>query len=157
MEIKIKKATLKDLKVIQELNNALFKHEEEYDPDNYVKDWALGEKNEEYFGDLIENQFVIIALCDEKPVGYLAGSIYQDDTYSYYQGDTCELENMFVLEEYRALGIGTKLVNSFFEWCKSKNAKRCFVTAMLGNEKAIKFYKGKGFEDLTITLKKEFL
>ena len=156
MDIKIRKATLKDLKIVQELNNGLFKYEEHNDLDSYVKDWALGERSAEYFGDLIENQFVIIAFCDKKPVGYLAGSLYNDDTFSYYEGNTCELENMFVCEDYRKFGIGTKLVNSFFEWCKTQNAKRCFVTATLGNENTIKFYRNKGFVDLNITLKKEF-
>ena len=147
MNLEIRKATMKDLKSIQQLKNDL---------DTYIKDWALGEKGREYFSDLIQNQYVLIALCDKKAVGYLAGSIYQDDTYSYYVGGTCELENMFVCEEYRKYGIGTKLVNSFFEWCKSKNAKRCFVTATLGNENTIQFYRKKGFVDLNITFKKEF-
>ena len=157
MDIKIRKATLEDLKSVQELNNGLFKYEEKNDVDEYVEEWALGEKSIEYFRDLIENQFVITATCNQKVVGYLAGSVYQDDTYSYYEGNTCELENMFVCEEYRKYGIGTKLINAFFEWCKSKNAKRCFVTAMLGNENAIRLYRKNGFKDLSVTFKKEFI
>ena len=156
MDVKIRRATLKDLKTVQELNNKLFKFEEKNNLDKYVSDWTLSEKGAEYFSDLITNQFVIIANCDNKDVGYLAGSVYKDDTFSYYEGITCELDNMFVCKEYRKFGIGTKLVNSFFDWCKSQNAKRCFVTATLGNDNTIKFYRNKGFVDLNITLKKEF-
>lgn len=154
MEIKIKKATLKDLKIVQELNNGLFKYEEQNGLDKYIEDWPLSKQGAEYFADLIENQFVVIAYCDDKPVGYLAGG--GDNGDSYYEGTTCELENMFVCEEYRKFGIGTKLVNAFFDWCKTKNAKRCFVTATIGNDNTINFYRKKGFVDLNITFKKEF-
>lgn len=153
--IQIRKATINDLHIIQSLNNKLFEYEMERDLDNYIDNWAFGKESKEYFNDLIENQFVILAEVGNKPLGYLAGSLYQDDTYSYYEGSTCELDNMYIEEEYRHLGIGTKLMNSFLEWCKTKQAKRIFVTATLGNDNTIAFYKKHGFKDLNITLKKE--
>ena len=155
MDLKIRKATIKDLKTIQTLNNELFKYEESRDLDHYIEDWPFGKSSAEYFGDLIKNQFVIIAEVDKNPVGYLAGSIYEDDTYSYYEGVTAELENMFIDEDYRHFGIGSKLVNSFFDWCKQKSAKRIFVTATLGNDNTIAFYRKHGFKDLNITLEKQ--
>ena len=154
-EVKIRRATIKDLPTIQKLNNNLFQYEMNRHLDKYVENWAFGNESKEYFSDLIENQFVIIAEIDNKAIGYLAGSVYQDDTYSYYEGLTCELDNMYVEEEFRHYGIGSKLVNSFIEWCMSKKAKRIFVTATIGNDKTIEFYKKHGFKDLNITLKKD--
>ena len=81
--------------------------------------------------------------------------MYRDDTFSYYEGVTCELNNMFVESKYRGLGVGTKLINSFVCWCRERNAKRIFVTASIGNDKTIKFYRNLGFNDLNITLKKD--
>ena len=154
-EIKIRKATIEDLKSIQTLNNKLFEYEMDRDLDNYIDVWAFGKESTEYFSDLIENQFVIIAELDGEPVGYLAGSIYQDDTYSYYEGKTADLDNMYIEEQYRHFGIGSKLVNSFFEWCRKQKAKRVFVTATIGNDNTIAFYKKHGFNELNIELKKE--
>ena len=154
-DIRIRKALEKDLLTIQTLNNKLFEYEMDRDLDNYIPNWAFGKESTEYFSDLINNQFVILAEVDDKPVGYLAGSVYLDDTYSYYDGKTADLDNMYIEEEYRHFGIGSKLVNSFFEWCKEKQAKRVFVTATIGNDNTIAFYKKHGFNELNVELKKE--
>ena len=155
MDIKIRKATIDDLVTIQTLNNKLFEYEMDRDLDHYVEGWAFGKISADYFTDLVENQFVIIAEDSGKPVGYLAGSIYQDDTYSYYDGKTVDLDNTFIEEEYRGYGIGSKFMNSFVEWCKQNGAKRIFVTATVGNDNTIAFYKKHGFKELNVELKKE--
>ena len=153
-KIKIRKATENDLLIIQTLNNKLFEYEMNRALDKYIPNWAFGKESAEYFSELINNQFVILAEVDNKPVGYLAGSIYLDDTYSYYDGRTADLGNMYVEEEYRHFGIGSKLVNSFFEYCKGKKVKRIFVTATIGNDNTIAFYKKHGFSELNVELKK---
>lgn len=151
-----RKATIKDLEIIQNLNNGLLKYEMKMGLDCYRNDWSLSKTSAEYFKDLIENQFVLVAeLEKEGVIGYLAGSIYKDDTFSYYDGKTAELENMFICEQFRKFGIGSKLVDFFINWCKANNAKRVFVTATLGNDNTINFYRKNGFKDLNITLRKE--
>ena len=150
----LRKATIKDLKAIQELNNELFEYEMANGFDKYVKDWPLSTEGRDYFYDLIENQYVILAEVDNCVVGYLAGSLYTD--YTYYEGITAEMNNMFVKEKYRRFGIGSKFVGSFLEWAKSKNAKRVFVTASCRNENTINFYEKMGFETINTTLKFDF-
>ncbi len=154
-ELVIRRATIDDLKDIQKLNNGLFEYESEMGLDTYIKDWALGDESKEYFTGLINDEFVIIAELDMKVVGYLAGSLYRDATFSYYEGLTAELDNMFIIEEYRKFGIGTKLINSFIEWCKNQGAKRILVTASIGYKNTIKFYEKCGFKDINITLRKD--
>ena len=152
----IRKAKKEEVEVVQHLNNDLINYEMQEGFDSYIKDWALSEESKKYFLDLIENQFVAVAEIECEIVGYIAGSIYNDLSYSYYEGLTAEANNMFVKKEYRAYGIGSKLMNSFVEWCKKNNAKRVMVTASSKNEKTIKFYRHMGFEDINLTLKKEF-
>ena len=60
-EIKIRRATLSDLKTIQSLNNDLINYEMDLGLDTYIKNWSLGETAAEYFKELIENQFVAVA------------------------------------------------------------------------------------------------
>lgn len=151
----IRKATTNDVVDIQNLNNNLLNYEMEQGFDTYIKDWALSEASREYFLDLIKNQFVAVAEVDSKIIGYIAGSVYEDLSYSYYEGLTAEANNMFILAEFRRYGIGSKLMNSFFEWCNSKNAKRVMVTASSKNDKAIGFYHQMGFSDINLTLKKD--
>ena len=151
----IRKAKIEEVETIQKLNNELINYEMEQGFDSYIKDWALSKESKDYFLDLIKNQFVFVSVVDEKIVGYLAGSIYNDLSYSYYDGLTAEANNMFILREYRAYGIGRKLMNSFVEWCKLNNAKRIMVTASSKNERTIKFYRNMGFEDINLTLRKD--
>jgi len=155
MEINIKRATLNDLKTIQTLNDKLFKFEMENRLDSYVETWPFSNNAEDYFNNLIENQFVAIAECDNNVAGYLAGSIYQDETYSCYEGITAELENMFVEENYRKYGVGSRLIEHFNDYCKMNDVKRIIVTASFGNNDAINFYKKNGFNDYNIQLRKE--
>lgn len=151
----IRRAEVNEVEIIQNLNNELINYEMEQGFDSYIEDWALGEESKEYFLDLIQNQFVVVAEIEGVIVGYLAGSIYNDLSYSYYEGLTAEANNMFVKAEYRAYGIGRKLMNSFVDWCKQNKAKRVMVTASSKNERTIKFYQNCGFEDINLTLRKD--
>ena len=155
MNLVIKKATLDDLETIQHLNNELCKYESNNHFDSYIEDWSLSSVSKEYFSYMIENEYVIVAIIDDTIVGYLAGSTHKDETYSYYEGITAELDNMYIIDKYRKLGIGTKLINSFIDWCHNNNSKRIIVTASFDNINTINFYKKNGFNNLNITLRKE--
>ena len=151
----IRRAVVQEVEKIQKLNNELINYEMEHGFDFYVNDWALSNESKEYFLDLIKNQFVAVSEIDGEIVGYIAGSIYNDLSYSYYEGLTAEVNNMFVKSEFRAYGIGSKLMNSFVIWCEKNNAKRIMVTASSKNEKTIKFYRNNGFKDINLTLRKD--
>ena len=151
----IRRATLNDLKDIQELNLGLFDYEMEYDYDTYIHGWSMGQISADYFAELINNEFVIVAVINNETVGYLAGSVYHDETYSYYEGLTAELDNMFIKEDYRKFGIGSKMMNAFLDWTKKENAKRVLVTASIGNDNTVKFYEKHGFKKLNVTLRKD--
>lgn len=58
-----------------------------------------------------------------------------------------------MLEEYRKLGIGSKLFNKFKEICKENKINELKVIASYQNTNAINFYKKNGFEEAEITLK----
>ena len=60
---------------------------------------------------------------------------------------------MCILEQYRKLGIGSKLFNRFKEICIENNIKELKVIASYKNKDAINFYKKNGFEEADITLK----
>ena len=151
MEFKIKKATIEDLETIQDLNNKLFELEyNNFNPSLKIG-WPYEIAGEEYFKDLIENQIIYLALADNDIVGYLAGSIHVE--YSYNTTSIAELDNMFILEEYRKYGIGSTLFNEFKKYCIENNIDELKVTASSKNINAIKFYQKNGFEEFETTLK----
>lgn len=148
--ITIRKATIDDLKAIQELNNDLFKLEKEnYDP-TLVVDWPLSETGKVYFTDLIQNHYVIVALDNNHIIGYLAGSI--DEKESYTEVEYGEINNMLVKDEYRGYGVGKILINDYKEYCKSIGIKNMKVVASYKNKNAVEFYHKNGFEEFEVTL-----
>lgn len=146
----IRKANINDLSYIQELNNNLFDLElENYDP-TLVKDWAISNDGKIYFEDLINNNFVIVALLDDEIVGYLAGTINEKGSYENIQYG--EINNMFIKATCRGYGVGKSLINEFKKYCKENNINNLIVTASSKNLNAINFYKKNGFEDFNLTL-----
>jgi len=153
MEVKIKFATPENLKDIQKLNLLLFEKEyEEYDKLLNL-DWTFGAEGSNFFKDKIsrDNGCVLIAEVDNKIVGYLAGGLNKAESYRNLPL-VAELDNTFILEDYRNLGIGSQLHKKFIEWCKSKDVKLVRVQASIQNEQAISFYREKGFKDYTLIL-----
>lgn len=151
MNITIKKARIENLKEIQELNNQLFELEyNNFDPALKVG-WALEKEGTEYFTDMINNEIVFIGVDGNKVVGYLAGSVNIQS--SYVTKSLAEIDNMFIMEDYRRTGLGTMLINEFKKYCSDIGIEEIKVTASAKNSNAINFYKKNGFEDFETTLK----
>ena len=146
----IKKATLEDLKTIQNLNNQLFELEKENYDSTLVSNWPLTNEGKLYFEDLINNQYVIVAILNDEIVGYLAGSINEKGSYEEIQYG--EINNMLVKDECRGYGIGKMLINNFKDYCRENNIYNVKVEASAKNVNAINFYKKNGFEEFNITL-----
>ena len=151
IDIIIKKATIENLNEIQELNNQLFELEYNNFDSSLKVGWPFEKEGTEYFSDMLNNQVVFIALVDNSIVGYLAGSINVES--SYVTKSLAELDNMFILENYRKYGIGTKLVNEFKKYCLNIGIQEIKVTASARNSNAINFYKKNGFENFEVTFK----
>lgn len=151
MEIIIKKATIENLKDIQELNNKLFELEYENFDESLRVGWPLENEGEEYFKEVLNNGIIYIALADNKIIGYLAGSFNVENTY--VTKTLAEADNMYILEDYRKYGVGTKLMNEFKNECIKRGIQELKVTASAKNINAINFYRKKGFEDFELTLK----
>lgn len=151
MNIEIKRADISNLKDIQDLNHQLFELEfNNFDPSLKVG-WTFEKEGKDYFTDMLNNEIVYIALAENKIVGYLAGGVNIQN--SYVTKSLAEVDNMFIFEEYRKYGIGSKLMNEFKQYCIQNNIEELKVTASAKNSNAIKFYKKNGFYDFELTLK----
>ena len=147
----IRQAVITDLKDIQNLNKVLFDLEyENYDSTLDIT-WPISKEGIEYFKKAIENNITLVAVIENKIFGYLIGSLNTQNSYN--KTIQAELDNMCVLEQYRKLGIGSKLFNKFKEICKENNISELKVVASYKNTNAIDFYKKNGFKEAEITLK----
>lgn len=147
----IRKANINDLLRIQKLNRVLF--ELEYNNFDSTLDisWPMSNEGKDYFENAINNNVVLVAVLDDKIVGYLVGSL--NTQYSYNKNIQAELDNMCILEKYRKLGIGKQLFLGFKKICKNNNISELKVVASYDNLDAINFYKGNGFVESELILK----
>ena len=154
MEVIIQFASLENLGDILNLNHQLcIKENKEFDA-TINKDYPTQKSGKEYFAERIKNDCALIAFIGDKVVGYLVGAIIEAEDYRNIS-KFAEAENMFVLEEYRNLGIGKKLFDEFIKWCKSNEVKRIRAIASVQNIRAIEFYRREGFVDYDLVLEKE--
>ncbi|MCD4762088.1 GNAT family N-acetyltransferase [bacterium] len=153
MEPKIKSATIGDLEEIQKLNLMLFEKEyNEYDK-TLNCEWVFANDGERYFKKRIikDDGCALVAHIDNKMVGYLVGGLQEKESYRVLPA-LAELENMFVLDDCRSKGVGSKLFRAFTDWCKSKDVKRLRVVASAMNVRAIEFYKKNNLVEYDLIL-----
>lgn len=77
--------------------------------------------------------------------GYILGcaGVAQLDNY---EGNVCELQKMYFLEEARGKGVGHKMITVCLERAKEYGFDACYLETMPNMEAAQKLYKKMGFE-----------
>lgn len=147
----IRKANIDDLYEIQKLNKELFELESNNFDSTLITDWPLTQEGKEYFENAIKKDIVLVAYVDKQIVGYLAGIL--NSQYSYNSIVQAELGNMCIMNEFRKLGIGSKLFEEFKKICKENKINEIKVVASYNNLNAIDFYKRNGFKEAELILK----
>lgn len=148
--INIRQARIDEVEKLQFLDNEVFIHDVEFDPDLNMN-WAKGKKGKEFFTKVLNNpeSYCLIAEDNDKAVGYLVASFKET---SCRKSRCAELQNMGVSPECRSQGIGSMLVQKCLEWAKTKGYQKMYVSAYFGNKDAIKFYKKNGFLEIDLGL-----
>lgn len=151
--INIRKGTLDDIALLQNLNDEVFIDNSKYVPDLDMN-WAKGEQGLKYFTDLVNDtkNLCLIAEDEGNPIGYLAAS---PKVFSYKIKTYTELDNMGVTPEYRSKGIGSQLIERYLEWSKQEGYEKAYVSAFAKNTNAINFYRKHGFTDIDTSLERE--
>ena len=152
-DIKIRKATTQDIDEIIKLNKILFDLEYNNFDDTLNINRPTSDEWKSYFQDSITKNITLVATIDNYIIGYLIWNL--DSQFSYNTVKQAELNNMCILDKYRKIGIGTKLINEFKKICNNNGIQEIKVTASYKNINAIKFYKKNGFNESELTLKIE--
>jgi GNAT superfamily N-acetyltransferase len=85
-----------------------------------------------------------LATVDGKPAGYLL-AVY---VFSLeYQGLTAEIDELFVDEAYRGLGLGGRLLDTAEHHFRLRGCTKVFLQVGRDNEAARAFYHSRGFSD----------
>jgi GNAT superfamily N-acetyltransferase len=153
MEAEIKTATIEDLEEVQGLSLLQFENELEKFDRTLNREWSFSKDGEDYYKKSIsdDDRCVLVAVIGDKVIGYLEGGASQRGS-NRMLSKFAELEYMFVMEEHRGTGIGTKLYQAFVDWCKQQGVKKLRTQASAGNAATLDFYRKNGFVDYDLIL-----
>jgi ribosomal protein S18 acetylase RimI-like enzyme len=112
-----------------------------------IQELALYEKAPEQVTNTVEN--LRIDLFDKQLCGAIVAEINEEivgfalyyTSYSTWKGACLYLEDFYVKEEVRKLGIGQKLFDEIVLIAKARNVKRMDWQVLEWNEPAIRFYE----------------
>ena len=148
--MEIRKAKKEDMKDIQKLRYLLAKYEKYLGLNIVIPEWAytyVGEKDFNYF---LNKQYIFVAIEDNKIVGFITGEIFKKK--AWYNVQLGEINNIFVLEEYRQKGIGKKLVKTMIDTFKQEGITNIDLYTFGNNIDAIKFYEKIGFKKYNVQM-----
>jgi GNAT superfamily N-acetyltransferase len=131
MTLSVQKAEPKDFEEIHSLITEFAKFIKTQEKVTTTSSQMISDKD--YF-----NCFIVVD--KDKIVGFATYFI----AYYSWAGKTVYLDDLYVLEKYRGLGIGTKLLDKVIETARGENCKKVRWQVSKWNERAIKFYKMRG-------------
>ncbi|MFH1364044.1 MAG: GNAT family N-acetyltransferase [Candidatus Aenigmatarchaeota archaeon] len=157
MKFEVKTATMDDLDNLKQLNKIQCTREHEEFDSSVIPDWAFTKVGDDYMKKRLKERdsCVFIAYVGKKPIGYLIGTLTEVEIYRDMK-KFAELETVYVIKSHRGHGMGTEMINLFFDWCHRRQIKRVRTVTPILNIEGINFYKNIGFVDYYLTLETEF-
>lgn len=152
-EVRVSKASAKDIEEIQRLYQQL----DQYHVDIYPRLLHAQDapRPEAYFQVWIDREYAdfLLAKANGKVVGFLSvqkqvhprSGVFKHHEYAMVDG-------FFVEAGYQGQGIGSKLMDAAVEWAKDRGVTNIQTSVWHDNASAQEFYKGRGFTPLTTRL-----
>jgi ribosomal protein S18 acetylase RimI-like enzyme len=136
MSINIRCAELKDIDTLTQLHVKLLDFEGIKEKDEKKIKWA--------FQKIINSKDACIILIEY--FGNITGMCSLHTLISSVEGGLVALiEDVYIDEQYRKIGLGMKLMKEVVEFCKKENYKRIQLLCRTDNKNAIRFYEKLGF------------
>ncbi len=104
---------------------------------------------EEEFIDLAEDpdSVVFLAIEDSTHVGFAHCQVRTDYVEGADSSPVGYIEGIYVLEDYRNMGIARRLLRSCEDWARSKGILEMASDCEITNEESIDFHKKVGFSE----------
>ena len=143
MEVKIRKATLSDLNVLNDFLQRLITVERPMDE-------SLEQKKHIEYYDISEfiksnDAELFVATINNEIVGSGYGLIKQNKNHFAHK-EHGYVGFMFVKDEHRGKGISKLILNTIFDWFKNRGIKETRLQVYQENSSAIKAYEKVGFK-----------
>jgi hypothetical protein len=93
------------------------------------------------------NNIFWIAYANRLPVGYAKLKLNSQSKF-IIEKHICQLQKIYVLQDFLSLKIGFKLQTALINKAKEKKFKKIWLSVVISNERAIKFYLNNGFTQI---------
>lgn len=158
MKIIIEKAEISDLDEIKEVTKKLNSHlYYEYDKSININ-FATSDGGDRYLKRSVDGDsggVVFVAKNEnDKLIGFVLAVIEKVGDFRIIN-EQCELDFLWVDDEYRRQGIAKRFIEKVENWCIDKEIKTLLVTVDVLNKNALDLYKEKSFKERDLTLEKE--
>lgn len=148
-DITIRKATLDDLTILQEFEQAIIRFERPFAPN-------LREDPISYYdlASLIQHKdaHVVVAETAEEIIGSGYALIKKNSAYKK-PDQYAYLGFMYVKPSYRGQGVNGHIIDHLIDWTKQKNITELQLDVYAENEVALRAYKKKGFSAELLTMR----
>ncbi len=160
VSVAIRRAVVGDLPALRELYRQLDDVHGEAEPDVVpMHDQAPRAVSD--IEEQIANDIVLVAVgMDDDEAGPVVGfaHIKVIDLGQYFMfPQVPEVEDLSVLEEYRGLGVGKRLMRAAEEWATKAGYAELWVSAWTFNEPAARLYRHQGFVPLSTRFRKRLI
>ncbi len=148
----IRKAKKSDIDEIIKIADQLRKAEAPLDKTKNIK--LNSYLSEEYKKKELEyiasrKKIFLVAVIDEKIVGYVNGYVFENSDI-YYKKPVAYLDCLCVDKSVRKQGIGQSLIDEFTKMVKERGAKYIKLNAFENNIPAVSLYKKLGYEEYSV-------
>ncbi|QWU15238.1 Ribosomal protein S18 acetylase RimI [Paenibacillus sophorae] len=147
MTIIMKKCTIEDLRMLQEISYETFNDTfgDLNTPENmksYLERAFNLEKLEQELSNASSSFFFIYS--NEELAGYLKVNVNEAHSDNI-AGEALEIERIYINRKFQGQGLGKRLIQKGIEIAKEQNKKQVWLGVWEKNEGAIQFYHGMGF------------
>ena len=98
---------------------------------------------------------LFVAEKDGVMIGFLSGEL-REGSPAFETRTWAAVEDIYVVPEYRSLGVGRTLFEECQEWAREKRANGVSLQVAVANHRARKFYEELGFREVSVYQVKEF-
>ena len=146
MAVNVRRATKGDAAIIAEFALKLVEQHLEYDPVRFAR-IATREGMEWFYGGQTEakDAAVLVAEIEDRIVGF-AYLGYEERNYAELSVSTARLHDIYVDEEARHTGAGSKLIEAAVEFAKEFGASKLLLSVAAKNIAAQGFFGRAGFQ-----------
>ena len=101
------------------------------------------------------HSFLFVAESGGRVVGFISGEL-REGSLTFRQKTWASVDDVFVEQDHRNLGIGRTLLEGVEAWAKERRADGVSLQVAAANERGRKFYEELGFREVSVYKVLEF-